>query len=180
MDVRHSVRSGPLEKNDRSLRRTREDRSLREQSPIRQRDCEVGVGFPFDHDGIVDAVVADSQPLNLDFEVVTLTKKAEQCRVPLSAVDAYAVARSLGSGADAALVVRRLPDTRAAFAVNQAWRGKPQVHGHIRAALAVGASRQEIADLITHVAFYAGFPSAGNAVRAAKEVFAELDGEDQP
>ena len=58
--------------------------------------------------------------------------------------------------------------------------GKPQVHGHIRAALAVGASRQEIADLITHIAFYAGFPSAGNAVRAAKEVFAELDGEDQP
>src|SRR5437868_5925107 len=27
--------------------------------------------------------------------------------------------------------------------------GKPQVHGHIRAALAVGASRQEIADVIT-------------------------------
>jgi alkylhydroperoxidase/carboxymuconolactone decarboxylase family protein YurZ len=55
--------------------------------------------------------------------------------------------------------------------------GKPQIHGHIRAALAVGASRQEIADLITHIAFYAGFPSAGNAVRAAREVFAELDGE---
>ena len=54
--------------------------------------------------------------------------------------------------------------------------GKPQVHGHIRAALAVGATRQEIADLITHIAFYAGFPSAGNAVRAAREVFAELDG----
>jgi 4-carboxymuconolactone decarboxylase len=53
--------------------------------------------------------------------------------------------------------------------------GKPQVHGHIRAALAVGASRQEIADVITHVAFYAGFPSAGNAVRAAQEVFAESD-----
>lgn len=54
--------------------------------------------------------------------------------------------------------------------------GKPQVHGHIRAALAVGASRQDIADVITHIAFYAGFPSAGNAMRAAKEVFAELDG----
>ena len=51
--------------------------------------------------------------------------------------------------------------------------GKPQVHGHIRAALAVGATRQEIADLITHIAFYAGFPSAGNAKRAALEVFAE-------
>jgi 4-carboxymuconolactone decarboxylase len=55
--------------------------------------------------------------------------------------------------------------------------GKPQVHGHIRAALAIGASRQEIADVITHIAFYAGFPSAGNALRAAREVFAELDGE---
>ena len=60
--------------------------------------------------------------------------------------------------------------------------GKPQIHGHIRAALSVGATRQEIADLITHLAFYAGFPSAGNAVRAAREVFAELDasGDDGP
>ena len=55
--------------------------------------------------------------------------------------------------------------------------GKPQVHGHIRAALAVGASRQEIADVITHIAFYAGFPSAGNALRAAREVFREMDGD---
>ena len=55
--------------------------------------------------------------------------------------------------------------------------GKPQVHGHIRAALAVGASRQEIADVITHIAFYAGFPSAANALRAAREVFRELDGD---
>ena len=54
--------------------------------------------------------------------------------------------------------------------------GKPQVHGHIRAALAVGASRQEIADVITHIAFYAGFPSAANALRAAREVFREIDG----
>src|SRR4051812_31317800 len=53
--------------------------------------------------------------------------------------------------------------------------GKPQVHGHIRAALAVGVTRQEIADVITHIAFYTGFPSAGNAMRAAQEVFAESD-----
>ena len=52
--------------------------------------------------------------------------------------------------------------------------GKPQVHGHIRAALAVGASRQEIADVITHIAFYAGFPAAANTLRAAREVFGEL------
>lgn len=53
--------------------------------------------------------------------------------------------------------------------------GRPQVQQHIRAALAIGATRQEIADVITHVAFYSGFPAAGNAMRAAKEVFAELD-----
>jgi 4-carboxymuconolactone decarboxylase len=55
--------------------------------------------------------------------------------------------------------------------------GRPQVHNHIRGALANGASRQEIADVITHVAWYGGFPSAGNAIRAAREVFAELDRE---
>lgn len=55
--------------------------------------------------------------------------------------------------------------------------GRPQVQNHIRAALAIGATRQEIADVITHVAFYSGFPAAGNAMRAAKEVFAELDRE---
>lgn len=59
-------------------------------------------------------------------------------------------------------------------------KGMPQVHAHIRAALAVGASRQEIADMITHVAFYAGFPSAGNAMRAAREVFAQLDADTDP
>ena len=58
--------------------------------------------------------------------------------------------------------------------------GKPQVHGHIRAALAVGATRQEVADVITHIAFYAGFPSAANALRAAREVFAEPDGDVEP
>lgn len=58
--------------------------------------------------------------------------------------------------------------------------GKPQVHGHIRAALAVGATRQEVADVITHIAFYAGFPSAANALRAAREVFAEPDDDVEP
>ena len=52
--------------------------------------------------------------------------------------------------------------------------GKPQVHGHIPAALAVGASRQEIADVITHIAFYAGFPAAANTLLAAREVFGEI------
>ena len=53
--------------------------------------------------------------------------------------------------------------------------GKPQVHSHIRGALAVGASREEIADVITHVAFYGGFPSAGTAMCLAQEVFEQLD-----
>lgn len=44
---------------------------------------------------------------------------------------------------------------------------------HIQGALNVGCSRQEIVELIMHLAVYAGFPSAVNAMLAAKEVFAQ-------
>ena len=48
-----------------------------------------------------------------------------------------------------------------------------QLRGHIRRALDNGVTQQEISEVITHAAFYAGWPTAANAVRIAKEVFAE-------
>jgi len=51
----------------------------------------------------------------------------------------------------------------------------PQLKVHIRAALGVGLSREEIAEICIQMAAYAGFPAAINAAIAAKEVFAELD-----
>jgi 4-carboxymuconolactone decarboxylase len=52
----------------------------------------------------------------------------------------------------------------------------PQLKVHIRAALNVGVTREEVAEIFIQMAAYAGFPAAINAVIAAKEVFAELDG----
>lgn len=54
---------------------------------------------------------------------------------------------------------------------------KPQLAYHIKAALNIGISRQEIVDIMTHIAGYAGFPAALNGVATAKEVFAGLDEE---
>ena len=48
-----------------------------------------------------------------------------------------------------------------------------QLRGHIRRALDNGVTREEIGEVITHVAFYAGWPTAANAVQIAKQVFDE-------
>ena len=46
-----------------------------------------------------------------------------------------------------------------------------QLRGHIGRALDNGVTKDEIAEIITHMAFYAGWPTAANAVRVAKEVY---------
>jgi 4-carboxymuconolactone decarboxylase len=46
-----------------------------------------------------------------------------------------------------------------------------QLPGHIERALANGVTREEIGELITHLAFYAGWPAAMTAGRIAKKVF---------
>lgn len=48
-----------------------------------------------------------------------------------------------------------------------------QVRYHIKGALSVGCSNQEIVEVLTHLLFYAGLPSASNGLRIAKEVFSE-------
>jgi 4-carboxymuconolactone decarboxylase len=44
---------------------------------------------------------------------------------------------------------------------------------HVRRALENGVSREEIVELITHIAFYAGWPNAMTAARIVSEVFSE-------
>jgi 4-carboxymuconolactone decarboxylase len=48
-----------------------------------------------------------------------------------------------------------------------------QLGFHLRRALDNGVTKDEIAEVITHLAFYAGWPSAVTAVRLADEVFAD-------
>ena len=46
-----------------------------------------------------------------------------------------------------------------------------ELRGHMRRALDNGVTEEELRGLITHLAFYAGWPTAVNAGRVAAEVF---------
>jgi 4-carboxymuconolactone decarboxylase len=50
-----------------------------------------------------------------------------------------------------------------------------ELPGHLRRALENGVTREELAELFTHLAFYAGWPCAVTAVRTAREVFAAAE-----
>ncbi len=52
-----------------------------------------------------------------------------------------------------------------------------QLKSHIRGALNVGCTKEEILEVIIQMAVYAGFPRAINGVLAAKEVFGEEESE---
>jgi 4-carboxymuconolactone decarboxylase len=46
-----------------------------------------------------------------------------------------------------------------------------QLRGHLSRALDNGVTKDEISELITHLAFYSGWPTAMTAATLAKEVF---------
>lgn len=52
-----------------------------------------------------------------------------------------------------------------------------QLKSHIKGALNVGCTREEIIEVLIQMAVYAGFPAALNGIYTAKEVFEELDEE---
>lgn len=51
----------------------------------------------------------------------------------------------------------------------------PELKGHMERALKNGVTHDEIRGLITHVAFYAGWPCAVNAGRVACDIFGDED-----
>ena len=46
-----------------------------------------------------------------------------------------------------------------------------QLRGHLQRALDNGLTKAEISEMITHVAFYAGWPASMSAAQIAREVF---------
>src|SRR6266481_1450380 len=48
-----------------------------------------------------------------------------------------------------------------------------QLVGHLQRALDNGVTKNEISEIITHLAFYAGWPAAMTAAQIAKDVFAK-------
>jgi 4-carboxymuconolactone decarboxylase len=51
-----------------------------------------------------------------------------------------------------------------------------QLPGHVTRALANGVTREELGEMITHVAFYAGWPCSVTAARVANELWSKEDG----
>jgi 4-carboxymuconolactone decarboxylase len=47
---------------------------------------------------------------------------------------------------------------------------------HLKRALENGVTREELVEVITHLAFYAGWPAASTSVAIARQVFAEAGG----
>lgn len=49
---------------------------------------------------------------------------------------------------------------------------------HLRACANTGASKEDILEVMLHVAIYAGVPRANSAIRIAREIFAEIESGD--
>lgn len=52
-------------------------------------------------------------------------------------------------------------------------QGVPQLEAHLNIAKTNGVTKEEIVELITHLAFYTGWPKAWSAFNLAKEIFDE-------
>ena len=55
-----------------------------------------------------------------------------------------------------------------------------QLPGHLRRAIDNGVTVDELTEAITHLAFYAGWPTAMSAVMIAKKLFEPADGAASP
>ena len=49
-----------------------------------------------------------------------------------------------------------------------------ELPGHVRRALANGVTRDELSELVTHLAFYAGWPVANSAIPILRQAFEEV------
>ena len=100
---------------------------------------------------------------------------------PAAPVGAYAAAQYLGEIRNTVLYgdIWERPQLSArdrsliTVAVTQALYATNELRLHIGRALDNGVTQSEIAELIAHVLWYSGFPTAVNAARVAAEVFAE-------
>jgi alkylhydroperoxidase/carboxymuconolactone decarboxylase family protein YurZ len=85
---------------------------------------------------------------------------------------ARAYTRPSGGGIDAQGPLDAATRELATVALLTALGNQPAaLKNHLRAALAAGASREEVIRVIEQMAIYAGFPAALNGIAAAREVF---------
>jgi 4-carboxymuconolactone decarboxylase len=73
--------------------------------------------------------------------------------------------------ADSSVLDERTRELTTIAALTVLGYADPELRVHVRAALACGATQNEILEVITQMLAYSGFPSATNALLAAGEVF---------
>ena len=56
---------------------------------------------------------------------------------------------------------------------------EPQLKVHLRGLLHTGMPQESVEEMMMHIAHYAGWPTAVNGIRVAREVFKEMDAQDQ-
>src|SRR5437763_2450492 len=98
MDLGHAARSRTLQKNDRTMRTSRELRGLRKQASVDERNGEICIRFPLDNDAAVNAVIANGQALHADVEVEALAHETNERGMPLRRIDQQLMARAVAAG----------------------------------------------------------------------------------
>ncbi|WP_272008809.1 4-carboxymuconolactone decarboxylase [Roseovarius sp. ZX-A-9] len=63
------------------------------------------------------------------------------------------------------------------LALLAATRNFDEIPMHIRATANTGASKTDVIEVFQHVAVYAGVPAANQAIKLAKQTYAEMEGE---
>ncbi len=66
---------------------------------------------------------------------------------------------------------RSLATVSALIALNRT----EQLRFHLKRALGNGVTKDEVIEVITHLAFYSGWPNSMNAITLAKEIFSRRD-----
>ena len=75
-------------------------------------------------------------------------------------------------------IAPKLADLTDRVLFGEVWEGaelskRDQLRFHLRYALQNGVKKQELIEVITHLAFYAGWPNAMSAITVAKEVLSK-------
>src|SRR5262249_29723661 len=94
-----------LQQNDWTMSTLRKLRGLRKQPSVHQRDGEIRIRLPLDHNAPIEAVIADGQSLHADIEVGALAGETNQRGRKLRRIDQELMTRALAAGSNRGLAM---------------------------------------------------------------------------
>jgi hypothetical protein len=88
----------PFQQDDGAMRTSGEGRRLREEPSIHERRCEIGIRLSLNDHAIIDGIIADRKPRQVDVEVNARAGKIQQCCPLLGKIDEETVSGGLHCG----------------------------------------------------------------------------------